>query len=250
MKPTIGITCDFDWESGIFQLKPGYVEGVYRSGGVPVLIPPLSCSEDSDSRLDATGEFINRIHGLLLSGGQDVHPSYFGEQPHTAIGRVNPLRDQMELSLCLQAVKAGLPVFGICRGAQLLNIALGGDIYQDIASQSGEKGLICHNQPAPKWFGFHDVRVREGSRLHQILGTDKLSVNSFHHQAVRRLAPVLKPAAAAADGVIEAVESDNRPFLIGVQWHPECMLDDPYMLKLFEAFVQAAGDVEGGSHGR
>lgn len=240
MRPIIGITCDFDWERGIYQLKPGYVEGVYRSGGVPLLIPPLPCSRAWDAISDPVDELIGRIHGLLLSGGQDVHSSYFGEQPHAAIGQVNPLRDEMELSLCRHAVQAGLPVFGICRGAQLLNIALGGDIYQDLHSQAGEKGLICHDQPAPKWFGFHDVTIIEGSRLHQILGTSKLPTNSFHHQAIRRPAPKLKSVAATADGVIEAVESDSHPFLIGVQWHPECMLDDLYMLKLFEAFVQAA----------
>ncbi|HHU48810.1 MAG: gamma-glutamyl-gamma-aminobutyrate hydrolase family protein [Caldicoprobacterales bacterium] len=242
MKPVIGITCDYDWEKHTFQLKSGYVEGIYRCGGMPFLIPPLFSDEASNGSNIVTG-IIHRIHGLLLSGGQDVHPRYFQEQPHISIGRVNPFRDQTELSLCRQAVKIGIPVFGICRGIQLMNIALGGDIYQDLMAQAGDKGLICHDQPAPKWFGFHNVHIKEGSRLHHILGTTKLSTNTFHHQAVRRPAPQLEIAATAPDGVIEAVECSSHPFLIGVQWHPECMLEDPYMIKLFQAFVEAAGKI-------
>src|SRR5690554_5148223 len=131
MKPIIGITCDYDWEKGSFQLKPGYVEGIYRCGGQPFLIPPwygVAASND-------TSHIIKQLDGLLLSGGQDVHPRFFNEAPHAAIGRVNPYRDEMELALCRQAVQAGIPVFGICRGMQLLNIALGGDIYQDLQAQ-------------------------------------------------------------------------------------------------------------------
>lgn len=236
MKPIIGITCDYDWDKGAFQLKSGYVEGIYRCGGLPFLIPPFS----GDTGPNDINQITNHIHGLILSGGQDVHPHYFSEPPHTAIGRVNPFRDEMELALCRQAVQSGMPVFGICRGLQLINIALGGDVYQDLKAQSEGKNLICHDQPAPKWFGFHDVHIKEGSRLHKILGTSILPVNSFHHQAVRKPAPRLEITATAVDDVIEALECYSHPFLIGVQWHPECMLDDPYMLKLFQAFVDSA----------
>jgi len=236
MKPIIGITCDYDWERYTYQLKAGYVEGISRFGGQPFIIPSLCGTPDAEN----INLIISRIDGLLLSGGQDVHPRFFGEEPHFAIGRVNPQRDDMELVLCRQAVKSGMPVFGICRGVQLLNIALGGDIYQDLISQRGKQGLICHNQPAPKWFGFHDVHIAEGTRLHQILGTTSISANTFHHQAVRRLAPGLRCAAKTSDGIIEAVEDSNHPFLIGVQWHPECMLEDPRMIKLFNAFVESS----------
>jgi len=237
MKPIIGITCDYDWEKSLYQLKSGYVEGIIRCGGQPFLIPLLDMGWTS-ADIDL---IIRHINGLLLSGGQDVHPRFFGEEPHAAIGRVNPYRDEMELALYRQAVKAGMPVFGICRGIQLMNIALGGDIYQDLKAQAGGQGLICHNQPAPKQHGFHSVYIEEGTRLRQILGAGMIYANTFHHQAVRRLAPGLRIAAKTSDGVIEAIEDSNHSFLLGVQWHPECMLEDTYMLKLFEAFVEASG---------
>jgi putative glutamine amidotransferase len=244
MRPIIGITCDYDWEKGIFQLKPGYVEGIHRCGGLPFIIPPLY----GDTVYKGINQIIKQLDGLLLSGGQDVHPHYFGEAPHASIGRVNPYRDEMELALCRYAVKSGIPVFGICRGLQLLNIALGGDVYQDLKAQLEDKHLICHDQPAPKWFGFHDVHIKEGSRLHKILGTSTLPTNSFHHQAVREPAPQLEVVGTTADGVIEALELNHHPFIIGVQWHPECMLDDPFMLKLFQAFVDSAIEASDSKH--
>lgn len=121
-----------------------------------------------------------------------------------------------------------------------MNIALGGDAYQDLKTQYNDGDLICHSQSAPKWAPYHHVSIKEESRLHQILGTYQIDTNSFHHQAVRNLAYGLEPVAWAADGVIEAIESESHPFLIGVQWHPERMLEDPRMMRLFEAFVEAA----------
>jgi putative glutamine amidotransferase len=236
MKPIIGITCDYDWKEDKIQLKTGYVKSVCRAGGLPFLISPVLPHESG-----MTADIISRIDGLLLTGGQDVDPRHFGDEPHKAIGFVNPWRDELELSLCREAAKARMPILGICRGAQVLNIALGGDIFQDINAQAGGKGLICHSQTAPAWYGFHSIKIREGSRLHGILGTDDLFVNSFHHQAVRRLAPTFEAAAFTSDGMIEAVESREHPFMLGVQWHPECMQEDPFTHRLFEAFVKAAG---------
>ncbi|HHY82198.1 MAG TPA: gamma-glutamyl-gamma-aminobutyrate hydrolase family protein [Clostridiales bacterium] len=232
MKPVIGITCDYDWEKETIQLKPGYVQGVCRAGGLPYLIPPVSGYNASD--------IIGKLDGLLLTGGQDVDPRFFGEQPHPAIGRINPYRDELELSLCREAAESGLPIFGICRGIQLINIAMGGDIFQDLGMAKGERELICHSQNAPKWHGVHEVKIKEGTKLHKILGTDLLYANSFHHQSVRRPAWPLEAVAHTQDGIIEAVESGQHMFFIGVQWHPECMLEDRYMQKLFDAFVSAA----------
>lgn len=242
MRPVIGITCDYDWRTSHFQLPSGYAEGVYHAGGLPLLIPPITSPADlvADDNLEGIADILPKIQGLLLTGGPDVHPRYFGEEPHTAIGSVNPHRDGLEIPLCQAAVKVDLPVFGICRGVQLINIALGGDIYQDLAAQFEKENLICHNQSAPQWSCFHSVNIMKGSQLHRILGTQQLPVNSFHHQAVRSPAPGLKVAALAADGVIEAVESGSHSFLIGVQWHPERMLENTYMSRLFEAFVMAA----------
>ncbi|MDD2503983.1 MAG: gamma-glutamyl-gamma-aminobutyrate hydrolase family protein [Clostridia bacterium] len=237
LKPIIGITCDYDWEAKIFKLHSGYVEGISRAGGLPLIIPPISACAVSES----ISNILSQIQALLLTGGQDVHPRYFGEEPHTAIGRVNPQRDELELPLCLAAVQAGMPVLGICRGIQLINVALGGDIYQDLKTQFEGRDLICHSQSAPTWTEFHKISIHEGSRLHHIFGVNQVYTNSFHHQAVRTLAPGLEFAASAADGVIEAVESKSHSFLVGVQWHPERMLEDSHMLGLFKAFVEAAG---------
>lgn len=236
MRPIIGITCDYDWEASNFLLQSGYVEGICRAGGLPLLIPPIStCTAE-----EGISDILSQLQGLLLTGGQDVHPRYFGEEPHAAIGRVNPPRDDLELPLCQAAVEAKMPVLSICRGAQLMNIALGGDVYQDLNAQYKDEDLICHSQSAPKWAPFHHVSIKEGSRLHKIMGTHQIFTNSFHHQAVRTLASGLEAVAWAADGVIEAIESVSHPFLIGVQWHPERMLEDPHMITLFEAFVEVA----------
>lgn len=237
MRPIIGITCDYDWEARNFLLPSGYVEGVCQAGGFPLLIPPTSANATEKG----ISVIISQIQGLLLTGGQDVHPRYFGEEPHAAIGRVNPPRDDLELPICQAAVEVNMPVLGICRGAQLMNIALGGDVYQDLSTQYKDGELICHDQSAPKWAPFHHVSIKEESRLHQILGTHQIDTNSFHHQAVRTLASSMEAVAWAADGVIEATESKSHTFLIGVQWHPERMLEDPHMIRLFEAFVEAAG---------
>jgi putative glutamine amidotransferase len=233
MRPVIGITCDFDWETGNSLLRPGYFEGVCRSGGLPFLIPalePLSAAS-----------IVSRLDGLLLSGGQDIDPHFFGEEPHPAIGRINPCRDELEIALCLEAVRHKIPVFGICRGMQLMNAAMGGDLYQDLSAQASSDKLICHDQPAPKWYGFHEVQIEDGSRLKDILGTGHARANSFHHQAVRSLGRSLRASAHTGDGIIEAIESEDHPFFIGVQWHPERMLEDKVMFRLFEAFVNAAG---------
>lgn len=236
MKPVIGITCDFDWETGNSQLRPGYFEGVYRSGGLPFLIPALEPS--------SAAQVVSRLDGLLLTGGQDIDPHFFGEDPHPAIGRVNPYRDELEITLCREAAQRKIPVFGICRGVQLMNVATGGDLYQDLNTQVGSESLMCHDQPAPKWYGFHEVRIKNGTLLKDILGTERARTNSFHHQAVRILGSSLSASAHTSDGIIEAIESINHPFYVGVQWHPERMLDDKVMFKLFQAFVKAAVSAE------
>jgi putative glutamine amidotransferase len=232
MRPVIGITCDFDWETGNSQLRPGYFEGVYRSGGLPFLIPVIEPS--------AASQVISKLDGLLLTGGSDVDPYFFNMEPHPALGRVNPYRDELELTLCREARQKGLPVFGICRGVQLMNVAMGGDLYQDIAAEMESDTIICHDQQAPKWYGSHEVTIKEGTRLQKILGTEKVRANSFHHQAIRQLGRSLYPSAYASDGTIEAVECDDNSFFLGVQWHPERMLEDKIMIKLFEAFVKEA----------
>jgi putative glutamine amidotransferase len=233
MRPVIGITCDYDWENSRVQLHSSYYEGVFRSGGQPFLIP---CLEEFFS-----SDILDRLDGLLLTGGQDCDSYLFGEEPHPQVGNINPLRDSLEIELCREAAARDMPVLGICRGIQVINIAMGGDIYQDLPTQWEGKPLVCHNQRGPRWFGVHEVHLKGESLLRKVMGVDKIRTNSFHHQAVRRLAEGFKAVGHTVDGVIEAMESSSHSFLIGVQWHPERMWErDPRMLQLFCALTDVA----------
>jgi putative glutamine amidotransferase len=228
-KPIIGITL-YEHESRYMQ-KPDYVRSVENAGGVPLLIPYITNSDSLD-------RIIEGLDGLLLSGGSDVDPGMYGEEPLPELGEVVPERDRTELLLLRRFMKTGKPVLGICRGCQLLNVAAGGTLYQDIARQCETAGQ--HAQKASRSHLSHHVKVEPASALYRIAGTDTFKVNSFHHQAVKRIAPDFTVTARAPDGTVEAIEGRNHPFLIGVQWHPEdtAAFDEP-SARLFAAFVEA-----------
>ncbi|ADL08640.1 gamma-glutamyl-gamma-aminobutyrate hydrolase family protein [Thermosediminibacter oceani] len=235
MKPLIAITCSL--EDGRIFLNHGYYRAVERAGGIPVVVPPLGREQD-------LGELLDRVHGLLLAGGPDVDPRHFNESPRPGLGEINPKRDAVELYLCREAVRRRKPVFGICRGIQVINIALGGSVYQDIGSEI-EKPLK-HRQEAPRWYGSHEVRVEKDSMLYGLIKAETLLVNSFHHQALKDIARPLRPVAFAPDGLVEAVEGISEDaFLLGVQWHPEEMWEVyPEQLELFKSFVEAAARID------
>jgi putative glutamine amidotransferase len=177
------------------------------------------------------------LDGLLLSGGVDIDPVHFGEPPLPGMGEIAPERDAFELDLTKRSIQADLPVLAICRGIQVLNIAAGGNIYQDIPSQLTD--TIKHSQLAPRWYASHQVAVERGTKLAGIFPTEAIGVNSFHHQAIKNLAPGFKVNAMAPDGIIEGIESNSNKFVVGVQWHPEGMWEKyPQMLNLFRALVQ------------
>lgn len=234
MSPLIGITASYDFKNKKASLGKGYFRAVEQAGGIPVAIPPL---EDENTLLALAG----RLDGILFSGGPDVDPSYFGEEPHPHLGMVCPQRDRMEIFLAREMIKRGKPVLGICRGIQLINIAMGGSIIQDIPAEI--KRPIKHQQDAPQWYATHRVEIidRE-SLLYKIMGQSCIRVNSFHHQSVKALAPGFKITARASDGVIEAIEAEDRGiFCLGVQWHPEEMWErDPLQFRLFKCFNEAA----------
>lgn len=233
MKPVIGVTCDYDLNENRSQVFSGYYESIIRAGGIPLLVP---CAEGLSPE-----DLIGRFDGLLLTGGQDIDPYLYGEEPHQDIGSVYPARDRLEIGLCKMAAEAGIPVLGICKGLQVMNVAMGGTLIQDIRSALGGKAL-CHSQKAPGFIGMHDVHISEGSKLRSIFNSDKLRVNSFHHQAIKEVGGPLVITARAGDGVPEAAESTSHRFFVGVQWHPERMVSKaPEMLKLFEALVREAG---------
>lgn len=234
-RPVIGITCDYDWKNERNILNSGYVEGVYKAGGLPMLIPFVNPTTT------IAKDIISNIDALLLTGGQDLDSYYFGEAPHPKIGNINPYRDELEFALVKEAVYKDIPILGICRGCQLMNVFMGGDLYQDITSQVSNRSLICHDQNAPRWFAIHEVFIKEDTMLKSILVSDSIRTNSFHHQAVRQLGSGLVVNSFTDDGVIEGFESTNLKFFMGIQWHPECMLNEyPITLELFEGFVNAA----------
>ncbi|SOC38246.1 gamma-glutamyl-gamma-aminobutyrate hydrolase family protein [Ureibacillus acetophenoni] len=237
MKPVIGLTLSVENDTSFINWR--YTKSIIEAGGLPVGIP-LWVEEDAE-------QLVQMFDGLVLSGGGDIHPHIFGEEPHQKLGPVNSDRDRMELALAKAAIKQGIPIFAICRGHQVLNVALGGTIYQDIYSQ--RKDIYLHSQTAPRHEGTHFISVSENSLLYKLLGKDKIVVNSFHHQAIKDVAPGVKVTGKANDGIIEAVEIKDYPFCLSVQWHPEemGMGGDEDSKKLFAAFIEASKKVEVGS---
>lgn len=242
MAPVIGITSTLKEDQDSVAQRPlgsyvradfDYVDGVLQAGGAPVVLPAVA---------DAAKEMAQSIDGLVLCGGTDLDPGYYGEEPIPELGETLPARDAFEMALVKHAFKRGTPVFGICRGLQVLNVALGGTLYQDLPSQVGG-GSIAHRQQMPKWQWTHEVEVDADSQMAKIMGSTELRVNSYHHQAIKDLADGLVVVARASDGVVEGIESPNlsEHWLLGVQWHAEAMRDvGSEHRRLFEAHVAAA----------
>jgi putative glutamine amidotransferase len=217
------------------HVNRAYVLAVQRAGGVPVLLPPYLDA----STLQALWE---RLDGLVLTGGGDVAPARFGEQRHARTEAVSEARDSLELEVTERALHEGRPLLAICRGVQLLNVALGGSLHQHIPD-AYPASAIDHTQREPRQQATHPVKVMvERTRVGAIVGAAELHVNSFHHQAINRLGRGLRDVAWAPDGVIEALDGpDARGFVVGVQWHPEDLVEhDPAARNLFTALVAAA----------
>ena len=235
--PVIGVTGHWvtHGTSRDLSVRERYVRGVVMGGGVPVVLAP----ETSERRI---GEVLDDVDGVLLTGGNDIDPALWGERVLNDTVRIDEERDAFELPLARLAVERDLPVLAICRGCQVLNVALGGSLWQDIPTQIPTASQ--HRQHAPMETLAHDVWVAEGSRLATVLGTSgsrPVPVNTSHHQAVRLAGAGLHSSAYCKDGVIEAVEAPERRFVLGVQWHPEWLAEAwPEHRRLFEALVQAA----------
>jgi len=194
--------------------------------------------------LDASEEDLKQLSqdldGFLFTGGPDVHPFLFGEETQAHCGNVSPARDQMEISLLPMVMELQKPILGICRGIQVLNIALGGNIWQDIPSQVTRDFPLAHSQPFSYDMPCHTVALTEGSLLARISESSSIKVNSMHHQAVKDLAPGLIASAYSTDYLIEALEMPDYPFFIGVQWHPEYLWEkNKEAFRLFQTFVKA-----------
>lgn len=230
MKPIIGITAGYNNGEQKYFLTDFYVEAVEHVGGIPVLLPAVGTSSVS--------KIYDMVDGIIFSGGSDVDPSFYGQNPFRGMGEITPNRDKFELFLAKKALAGQKPVLGICRGIQVLCIAAGGNIYQDIS----EATKLDHFQNAPKWYPYHEIKIDKESNLYEILGRSRMKVNTFHHQSVKESGSILKAVAWTEDGLIEAVESENpEQNILGVQWHPECSWDrEKNSLILFENLVKIA----------
>jgi putative glutamine amidotransferase len=237
--PLIGITADVSGarandakaaQNATLFLPQRYLTAIARAGAIPVVLS----SPRAPSKL---GRWIDRLDGLVLSGGNfDIDPRYYGEKPIKGLGELKLERTEFELEMSTAAFRRGLPVLGICGGAQAINVALGGSLYQDIATQI--PGAGAHERGGRPHAVDHPIRIKPGTRLFQILGRKRLTVNTTHHQAVRRLGRGLIVNAVAEDGVIEGIESTAHPFVLGVQWHPEALAPRRRLQRLlFSSFV-------------
>jgi putative glutamine amidotransferase len=200
-----------------------YMRAIERAGGVPVVLPPLEAG--------AMATLLDRLDGVCLSGGPDLDPAAYGARAHELLGPTEPSLDRFELELACAADARGLPLLGVCRGAQALNVARGGTLHQHLEG---------HRQTEFASLTTHAVRLAQRSRVARTLGTSATEVNTFHHQAVDRLGSNLRASGWAPDGTIEAIEDPRHPFFLGVQWHAETLIDLPCQLALFEALVVAA----------
>lgn len=235
-KPLIAISCRNVRETPgylpVSGVRVPYLESIIAAGGVPLLVPVVD-DEPTARRLFSLAD------GVMFPGGEDVEPRRYGEDPHPKLGAVDPDRDDLELKLARWAVDSGKPILGICRGIQLLNIAMGGSLFQDIGAQvptAPDHGMSSWEELK------HDLEISPGSRLAGILGVERIMVNSLHHQAIKQVGKGLRVVGRTPDGLIEAVEGEGEKFVVGVQCHPETLWQkaEPRWRRLFDTFVEAA----------
>ena len=232
-RPVIGITGNYNQET--CTLAEGYYQSVLKAGGIPFIIPPFY-------ETDRLGELLDRLDGIIFSGGGDINPLLLGEEPIKELHSITPERDLQELLLARLAYDRQIPMLGICKGIQIINAALGGTNYQDIHTQM-EGIRIKHSQDQDRRYPSHQVSITDGSILAKLFGTE-LAVNSFHHQACKTAAPCLTVTAISTDGVIEAVESNEFKSILGVQWHPETYIlrNSTDMLPIFEWLISESAE--------
>jgi len=238
-KPLIGITGNIFIDAHD-ELFPGlhrayanndYIRAVEKAGGTPLILPLIFDSEAIKDQVEA-------VDGILLSGGYDVHPRFYGEEPLEKLEFILQERDKHEIQIIKIAIELNKPIFGICRGLQILNVALGGSLYQDLSYIEG--CYIKHVQSSLKGATSHSVDIIKGTKLFDILG-ENIITNSIHHQAVKDAAPTLEITALSKDGIVEGLEYTGDNYIVAVQWHPEMIFENyPIMLKLFERLVEEA----------
>jgi putative glutamine amidotransferase len=231
---TVAVTAGIrpDGNTSRVRLTAAYVTALESAGLIPLIVPPLSSSDAASAVLDS-------VAGLVLTGGEDVDPARYGEKRHEKVRSVSAARDATEAALIKEARERGTPVLAICRGIQILNVALGGTLVQDIPSQCETD--IVHDEESARDSRTHEISVEPGSLIARAIGTEHCTVNSFHHQSVKRVADGMRVTARSPDGIIEGLEStDENWWVMAVQWHPEEMTDsaEPWDQGLFKAFAR------------
>ena len=234
-KPIIGITPLYDIERQSSWILSEYINAIEYSGGIPVVLSINNTKNEHERLLEV-------LDGVLFPGGQDISPLQYGESILDVCGPIVPFLDETEMTLARMAYECGKPIMGICRGSQMLNVALGGTLHQEISLRKEKDTMLIHwlKDKMPKDYPIHSVQVSRDSRLFDCLGKDMLMVNSLHHQSVKALAPGLKVVASSDDGIVECVESiDRDKFLMGIQWHPELLFQrDEDSRKIFKYFIE------------
>ena len=237
-KPIIGVVGSLSDESraNIMEstervfISEKFINCVEKAGGIPLILPHVNDMEDVKAQIDA-------CDGIILCGGMDIHPLYYGEEPHHNLGFVNSKEDEYQIKIARITLNLHKPILGICRGHQLLNVVCGGTLYQDLSEILSS--TIKHDQIPKRYEPYHSINIANGTKLEKILGNNTM-VNSIHHQCIKELGTGLKATAYAKDGVIEAIEMPGRDFIMGVQWHPEEMAvrGDGNMIEIFKEFVK------------
>jgi putative glutamine amidotransferase len=223
------VTAEADPPRQEMVLGMRYLEAIGRAGALAVVVPPLPGPE--------IRALLDRVDGICLSGGPDLHPDAYGAEPHAELGPTEPRLDAFELALARAADERDMPILAICRGAQVLNVARGGTLHQHLPDVVGD--TVGHRQPDAPGRPTHAIDIAPESRLAELVGRRRIDVNSFHHQAVDVLGDRLSLSAWAADGTVEGFEAVDRSFVVGVQWHAECLVDLEEQASLFSAFVSA-----------
>lgn len=234
MKPLIAVTPLVNEKRKLQLMQPGYLKGIELAGGAPVVLPVTQDKQVLEA-------ILSRCAGVLLTGGHDVDPALYGQETLPECGEFSPARDALENWLIGWVLERDMPVLAICRGVQMLNVHLGGTLYQDLPTQ--HPGGVEHSQQPPYEETVHTVEVEAGSFLAGLIGSGTLPVNSLHHQAVDTVAPGLVVDALSEDGIVEAVHLPGKKFVLGVQWHPEyCCTTQNRAAEIFQGFVRACAE--------
>ncbi|MBM3138480.1 MAG: gamma-glutamyl-gamma-aminobutyrate hydrolase family protein [Chloroflexi bacterium] len=226
----IGVIPLWDEEKKSIWMLPGYLDAIRNTGGIPVILPLTSSPEDAATLL-------KKCDGLVMTGGQDVDPMLYGQTATERCGAICHERDEMETYFFHEAIRQNIPVLGICRGLQMINVLLGGTLYQDIPTDTGSQ--IDHQMKAPYDRTCHSVSILPGTALDQLLQVEEMGVNSYHHQGIKDLGEGLDIMAVAEDGIVEAISLPSKKFVWAVQWHPEYDLTNSSNQKIFKAFVNS-----------